>query len=68
MAEIRVVKAAERLATRLEDARLRVRQSCSTMTDELRSQQREPVSYKWLKDVNMKQHIGLIIALHSGTT
>ncbi|GFW40185.1 hypothetical protein TNCV_5118681 [Trichonephila clavipes] len=41
MAQIRVVEAAEQRATRLEDARLRVRQSRSVTLDELRSQQRE---------------------------
>ncbi|GFW56832.1 uncharacterized protein TNCV_160621 [Trichonephila clavipes] len=41
MAQIRAEEVAEQRATRLKDARLRVRQSRSATSDELRSQQRE---------------------------
>ncbi|GFT70200.1 uncharacterized protein NPIL_38011, partial [Nephila pilipes] len=57
MAEIRAEEAA-----RLEDARLRVRQSRSATSNVLRSQQREH------KHVDKEKHISLIIALHFGTT
>ncbi|GFX51306.1 hypothetical protein TNCV_2736571 [Trichonephila clavipes] len=41
MTQIRANEAAEEHATRLEDACLRARLSCSATSDELRSQQRE---------------------------
>ncbi|GFS73288.1 hypothetical protein TNCV_4711721 [Trichonephila clavipes] len=59
MAQIRVVEAAEQL-----DLRMHVLQH--QMNSVLNKE--NTIGYKWLKDVNKKQHISLIIALHSGTT
>ncbi|GFT44540.1 uncharacterized protein NPIL_99251 [Nephila pilipes] len=67
MAQIRAEEAAEQHAARLEDARLQVRQSRSAISNVLRSQQKNTIGYKWLKDVNKEKHISLTIALYFGT-